>query len=144
MLSALTKQQLAFLLDIKAEDARAKMCHAYAKYKGIKNEASVNHKSKVVDPYPPAMDISILSEYLNLPTLQQMVNDIEENYLNRPATKKWILCDYPEKTMKAAKEAGKKMKVDIPPALRSMLPAKTQQAIKLEWQRRYAGQGLVL
>ena len=28
-MTTLTKQQLAFILDIKAEEARAKMCHAY-------------------------------------------------------------------------------------------------------------------
>lgn len=144
MITSLTKQQLAFLLDIKAEEARAKMCHAWTKSKGIENEAFVNDKNKVVDSYPLAMDVGMLSLHLNLPTLQEMVNDVEQNYLNRPASKKWILCDFPEKTMKTAKEAGKKLRVDIPPALRSMLPVKIQQLIKLEWQKRYSDQGLIL
>ena len=137
MITSLTKQQLAFILDIKAEEARAKMCVAYAKFKGEENKAEENYKGKIVDPYPKDIAISILAEHLNLPTLQDMVNDIETNYLNRPAAKKYILCDYPEKELKARGKAGKPRKVIIPPALKSMLPEKTQQLIKLEWQKRF-------
>jgi hypothetical protein len=34
----LNAQQLAFILDIKKEDARAKMCNAWEKSKGIPKE----------------------------------------------------------------------------------------------------------
>lgn len=93
----------------------------------MKIKQKTNHKGKIIDPYPVTIDISILSEQLNLPTLEAMVRDIEENFLTRPAAKKWILCDYPEKKLKAAKEAGKPNVVPMPAGLRSLLPTKTQQ-----------------
>ena len=93
----LNKNQLAFILDIKAKDARAKMCHAWAASKGIPNTAIRNKKEKIEDNYPDAMPIDLLAEHLNLPTLQSSVDDIQDNYLKRPASKKWILCDFPEK-----------------------------------------------
>ena len=141
-MTTLTKQQLAFILDIKAEEARAKMCHAYCKFKGIENKAWINDKNKVVDSYPVDMAISILSKHLNLPTLQQSVDDINKNYLIRPATKKWILCDWPEKRIEALRKLGKPLKVSIPTALKSMLPDKTIQTIKSEWQIRYKSEGI--
>ncbi len=49
MITSLTKQQLAFILDIKVEEARAKMCVAYAKSKGIENTAEINDKNKVAN-----------------------------------------------------------------------------------------------
>lgn len=137
MITSLTKQHLAFVLDIKAEEARAKMCVAWCKFKGIENQAETNKKGKVIDPYPDTMDVSVLSKYLNLPTLAAMIEDIETGYLNRPAAKKWILCDYPEKKLLAAKEAGRPNKLSLPAGLKSMLPTKTQQEIKLEWQKRF-------
>ncbi len=73
-----------------------------------------------------------------------MVNDINKNYLTRPACKKWILCDYPEKKMKSLAEAGKPMRVAIPPALKSLIPEKTAQTIRLEWQKRYAQQKIIV
>jgi hypothetical protein len=133
----LNSQQLAFILDIKKEDARAKMCVAWSSSKGEENKADWNFKGKIVDPYPLAMPIEILSKGLNLPTLQQSVDDIENNYLIRPATLKWILCDYPEKLVLKAKEEGTKPKLAIPPALRSMLPTATIEIIFEEWKKRY-------
>jgi hypothetical protein len=145
MITSLTKQQLAFILDIKAEEARAKMCVAYCKFKGIENEAEINSKGKVTDPYPQAIDIDILSVHLNLPTLKAMVEDIEKNFLIRPASKKWILCDYPEKKLKALKEAGdKRLRVTIPSGLKSMLSDKTQQIIKNQWLQRYKSEGILV
>jgi hypothetical protein len=136
-MNTLTSQQLAFILDIKKEEARAQMCHAWAKHKGIKNAAYWNEKNKIVDDYPKAMEIEILAEHLNLPTLQQMVNDIELNYLIRPATKKWILCDYPEKQVKSCGDAGKPLRIGIPPALKTMLHPETIDRIKSEWEKRF-------
>lgn len=136
MITSLTKQQLAFLLDIKAEDARAKMCVAYCKFKGIKNEAEENDKGKIIDKYPINISIEILSQYLDLPTLQSMVNDVESNYLSRPASKKWILCDFPETTIRLAEQSGKDypIKISLPLALRSMLPKETLTKVYASWK----------
>ncbi len=135
MITTLTKQQLAFILDIKAEEARAKMCVAYAKFKGEENQAEENDNGKIVDPYPLSISIEILSKYLNLPTLQQSVNDIESNFLVRPASKKWILCDFPETTIRLAEQSGKDypIKINLPPALRSMLPKETLKQVYDSW-----------
>lgn len=108
-MKTLTSQQLAFLLDIKKEDARARMCNAWEKANNIPKSrigelkvkrqyvSKTSDKVKLIDPYPNDMSIEILASGLNLPTLQQMVDDIEQNYLKRSASKKWILCDYPER-----------------------------------------------
>jgi hypothetical protein len=135
----LNKNQLAFVLQIKAEDARAKMCHAWCQAKGIENKAFLNEKEKIEDEYPDAMPIDLLAEGLNLPTLQQSIDDIASNYLKRPASKKWILCDYPEKEIEKGKKAGKALiKLNIPKALRSMIKPDVQKEIKKEWQQRHA------
>jgi hypothetical protein len=133
----LNSQQLAFILHIKKEDARAKMCIAWSASKGEENKAIRNHKNKIEDPYPLAMPVDMLSKFLNLPTLQDSVDDIINNYLVRPATKKWILCDFPEKLILKAQETGVKPKAQIPPALKSMLPKATQDIIHEEWLKRY-------
>lgn len=125
----LNSQQLAFILDIKKEDARAKMCNAWEKDKGIEKVKTITGpalkgaeldpvKKKIKDDYPLAMPVKMLSEQLNLPSLQSMVDDIVNNYLIRPASKKYILCDYPEKLVLKAKEEGKKPKAKIPAAKR--------------------------
>lgn len=134
----LNAQQLAFILDIKKEDARAKMCVAWAASKGEENKAARNAKGKIEDPYPVAMPVQMLAQFLNLPTLQESVNDITDNYLNRPASKKWILCDLPEKIIKKAEAEGDpNPKFAIPPALRSMLPKSQQEIIFKEWEKRF-------
>lgn len=135
----LNKSQLAFILDIKAEDARAKMCVAWCAEKRIENKAYYHLKTeKLIDDYPDAMPIEILSRHLNLPTLQDSVNDIKENYLKRPATKKWILCDYPEKEIEKGTKAGKPViKLNIPKALRLLISQPVQKEIKKQWHERY-------
>lgn len=141
----LNAQQLAFLLDIKKEDAKARMCNAWEKSQGIKKDpddcavvgGSRNEKKKIVSEYPELIQIDILAEHLNIPTLPQMVDDIVHNYLNRSASKKFILCDLPEKAIEKAKKDGVPPKFAIPPALRSMLPHKTQIIIWNEWRKRY-------
>jgi hypothetical protein len=130
-------QQLAFVLEITKEDARCKMCVAWSKSKGIENAAEYDKNDKLVDPYPLAMEIEMLAKELNLPTLQDSVDDICNNFLVRPAAKKWILCDYPEKQIKKCDDAGKPYKVTIPPALKSMLSASDIEKIKAEWRSRY-------
>lgn len=136
----LNKSQLAFILGIKAEPARAKMCVAWCAEKNIENLATWNDETgKLEDEYPNAMPIEILAKHLNLPTLQQSVDDIQDNYLNRPATKKWILCDFPEKEIEKGKKAGKAViKLNIPKALRSMISQPVQKQIKKEWSIRHA------
>lgn len=137
----LNAQQLAFILEIKKEDARFKMVHAWCKAKGIKNKLERDHTGKLdkqSDNYPEAIPVEILSEQLNLPTLQQSVDDIVNNYLSRPASKKWILCDFPEKELKKCKEAGKEyVVINLPPALKSLLPVVTREKIKTEWIKRF-------
>lgn len=66
----LNSQQLAFILEIKKEDARAMMCNAWCKEKQIENKAEWNDTGKkIIDPYPTAMPIEFLSKHLILPTL---------------------------------------------------------------------------
>ena len=96
----LNKTQLGFILDIKAEAARAKMCYAWASENKIINTAYADEKEKIIDPYPETMRIEILAQWLNLPTLQQSVDDIVNNYTKRPATKKWIFAIIPKRKSK--------------------------------------------
>lgn len=110
----LNKSQLAFILDIKVEDARAKMCHAYAVSNKVK-EVERDFKGKL-----PSVD------------------DICGNYLNRPATKKWILCDYPEKEIQKGTQAGKAIiKLTLPKVLRTMITKEVQEQIVKQWEQRY-------
>lgn len=141
----LNSQQLAFILDIPKEDARARMCNAWCKEKGIEKNGSLVagvrrvKNRRIVDPYPQAMHVDMLATHLNLPDLQKMVDDIVNNYLVRPSSKKWILCDYPEKQIIKAERDGKQppYKLSLPPALRSMLSAQSVQTVYDEWKRRY-------
>lgn len=150
-MKSLNAQQLAFILDIKKEDARARMCNAWCKYKGIPNETlKEGHlqigqvavpgaerpkgSAKVRDPYPNDMEIELLARELNLPNLQQMTDDIHENYLKRPASKRWILCDYPEKQLE---KQTPKHRIKIPPALKSLLSDADIYTIKTEWRNRH-------
>ena len=130
-MNSLTAQQLAFLLDIKKEEARAKMCHAWCKFHGIENKAYLTDKNKIFDDYPKSMPIGIISQSLCIDNLAMMVEDIHNNYLNRAATKKWILCDYPENEVRLCKTLA------IPAALKSMLPDHTIETIKEEWRKRF-------
>jgi len=144
----LNAQQLAFILDIKKEDARAKMCAAWEKIKGIPRDsnnlnfqqlhgAKRNIRKKIEDPYPQAMPINVLSEGLNLPLLESMYLDIRENFLKRPASKKWILADFPEKLIKKTEQDGRAfpVKIEIPPALKSLLPLTAHREIYNYWKQ---------
>lgn len=90
-------------------------------------------ETKVRNQFPEVMDIETLSEKLNLPCLQSSVDDICTNYLNRPASRKWILCDYPEKEL----VSKTRYEVKIPPALKSMLPAEQVKEIEQIWAQRF-------
>lgn len=138
----ITAAQFAFVLDVTKDEARAKMCVAWSKAKGITNSATwekkdIYSKEKLVDPYPQAMEIAMLAEHLNIPTLIDSCNDIEQNYLKRPGSRKWILCDYPEKSIKKAADSGKNASLRIPKALESMLPTGIKIQILDEWRARY-------
>jgi len=143
----LNKSQLAFLLDIKVEDARARMCAAWAKYKGIPEEhdkegprigkTARDAKKKVKDEYPIVMGVDMLSKYAGLPDLQFAVNDITNNYLKRPGTRKFILSDYPDKELTKQHAAGKPYKLHIPSFISAFLSKADQDAIVEEWKRRY-------
>lgn len=133
----LNKKQLAFILDIKPEEARGKMCVAWCRENQIRNEARTS-RNKVIDSYPEAMPISLLAKGLNLPTLQAMVDDIVDNYLVRKTTRKYILYDLPEKKLEACFAAGRNKKsIKIPPALKSMLPSKALEEIKEVWNSKH-------
>lgn len=143
----LNKKQLAFILDITDEEARAKMCVAWAKSLGVPNSARREEKvtkkgkptgkKKLVDTYPEAMLVEVLAIHLNLPTLAQAVEDIKTGYLKRPAARKWILCDYPEKSLKTKETAGDKLTLNIPTGLKSLLPTPVIDEIKKEWTERF-------
>lgn len=144
MITTLNKTQLAFLLDLKLVDARKKMISAYCTWKRFdpKVEYVTNPKTGTVKmhelvEYPVEMDIKMLAEYLNLPTLQAMVDDITYNYMKRSATKKYILSDFPEQEINKMKSEGKNKKINIPPALKSMLLPETVKEIEIEWYKRY-------
>ena len=98
-------QQLAFLLQIKKQDARAKMCAAWASSKGIENTAYYNEEGKLIDDFPNAMPVDMLEAEINA-NLVMAVSDIESNYLTRAASKKWILCDFPEKQIEKFNKAN--------------------------------------
>jgi hypothetical protein len=133
----INSKQLAFILDIQKEDARAKMCTAWAKSQGIENAAEWSKTGKIIDVYPVTMEVEMLAKELNIPTLSQMILDVADNYLKRPAYKKWILCDYPEKEIKKCKESGKPFKLSIPTGLRSLLSDADLNVIKSEWRTRF-------
>jgi hypothetical protein len=133
----INSKQLAYILDIKKEDARAKMCIAYSKANNVANDAVRDKKGKIVDSFPLAMETEMLARELNIPTLQQAIEDIRDNYLKRPAYKKWILCDYPEKQLKRCEESGKPLKIPFPSGLRSLLSDSDVNTIKGEWRDRY-------
>lgn len=146
----LSANQLAFLLNLKVEEAKDKIIVAHCKEKGLKipyakdleKYSDPKRKNKVIDPrkdYPNVLSIELLAKHHNLPTLQQMVDDTHENYLKRPATKKWILCDFPEKQIAKWAESGEKKKLGIPPGLKSMLKAEDIITIHDEWKKRYPG-----
>lgn len=143
----LNYKQLAFVLDIPPIKALEKIISIHCTMKNIDKPRrceKVNEylfdfamkngeKIKVRNNMPEVMDIETLSEKLNLPTLQASVDDICANYLNRPATKKWILCDYPEKQL----VNKTKNQIKIPEALRSMLPTEQINEIQKVWNQRF-------
>lgn len=150
-MKTLSKKQLAYLLDIKIEDARAKMCAAWEKENGIQRfadntqvvangeiiGATRNTKNKIQDNYPDKMEIDVLSRNLNMPDLQLIADDVQNNYLTRAATKKFILDDFPRKEIAKAKQAGKFARLTIPSGLRSIIRDDIAEEIKAQWKVRF-------
>lgn len=138
----ITYKQLAFLLDIEAVHAYEKIIFAYCleNKKAPPPQKTITKESPkpytVTDykrmNYPQEIALDILERHTKL-TLAPAIRDIQENYLNRAASKKWILCDFPEKEM----ILKPKNKIKIPSALASMLPEQTIETIKSEWNKRY-------
>lgn len=142
-MKTLSYRQLAFILDIKPVEALEKILYVWSKVYNkekpfscdtVKEYLFDKHKNKSVrNDLPESLDIGLLAVHLNLPTLQSSVEDIHNNYLSRPATKRWILCDFPEKELKTKL----KDKVKIPPVLVSLLKSEDVKTIENEWAKRY-------
>lgn len=130
----LTYKQLAFILDIKPIEALEKMIAVHCKVKNCSTPRPADKvKVYINEGYPQEMDCGLLAVHLGIPSLQQSVEDIKNNFLKRPATKKWILCDYPEKQLQT-KPAHK---VKVPPVLASMLSQKDVEFIREQWRVRH-------
>jgi hypothetical protein len=135
-MKSLTYKQLAFILDIEPIEAARKIIFVHCKLKGLSHPI----KSNLIRDYyykdstwPKEMGIAELSTHLNLPDLQMAVDDIRNNYLTRQASKKYILCDYPEKELKTKLVT----QVKLPPVLTSLLKDEDVNFIESEWNRRY-------
>lgn len=148
-MTSLTYKQLAFILDVKPVEALEMILSVYCKTKGKPLPAARDNATEYLfnfdekgrkkgrNDLPEALDIGLLSVHLNLPTLQQAVEDIEKNYLVRPATKKYILCDYPEKQIKSCRDNDKPLKISFPSVLESLLPTSIVETIRKEWEKRF-------
>lgn len=136
-------KQLAFILDIKPVEALEKIIYVNCKIKGTMTPRSCDtvkeylfdkqKKNSVRNHWPESLEVDLLAEHLNLPTLQQSIDDIKNNYLARPGTKRWILCDYPEKELKIKL----KEKVRIPAVPQTMLKPEDVETMQTEWNKRY-------
>lgn len=142
-------KQLAFILDIKSIRALEHILAAHCKVTGLAlpkpaetpNEYLFNFSEKgkktTRTTWPDSMEVERLEKHLGI-TLQPAINDIRDNYLNRAATKRWILCDFPENKVRLAAEAGKKCAtLQIPPALKSLISPAVAAEIGKEWEKRF-------
>lgn len=142
-------KQLAFVLDIKPIEALEKILSIHCKLNGIQTPPPAEKVSeylhdlnlkgkKVRNKLPEIMEIEILSEHLGLPALNMAITDIRENYLKRPATKKYILCDLPEKLIQNTTKSGKKVTtLTLPTDLKSLLLPSIVEEIATEWRARF-------
>lgn len=135
-------KQLAFLLDIEAVHALEKIIFAYCteNEKKLPPPKAITPKSpkpytvsdyKKMD-YPCEIDLLILQKHTGL-QLAAVIMDIQENYLKRSTSKKWILCDFPEKQLLTKR----KDEIKIHSALESLLHPDTVATIKTQWRERY-------
>lgn len=136
-------KQLAFILDIEPVKALEKILYTNSKVTGKNFLASCGTvkqylftdqgKKKVRNNLPESYDIGLLAIHLNIPLLQQAVDDIRNNFLKRPFTKRWILCDFPEKELRTKD----KTKIKIPDTLASLIREEDIKIIHDEWKKRY-------
>lgn len=139
-MTTLNAQQLAFILDIKKDDARAKMLTAWEaegnkiKCSWVTTKSGTRKLNEEID-HPEALEIEMLARRLNIPTLQEMVNDIESNYTKRPAARKYILQDYPEK--KIQNNNAPNFKLKLPAGLRGLISADSRKEIYTAWKDRF-------
>lgn len=143
----LNYKELAFILDIKPIEALEKILYVHCKVTGkavpaacdtVKEYLFEKSKNKSFrNNLPESLDVGLLALHLNIPSLQNAVEDIQKNYLNRPATKKYILCDYPEKQIKKCTDADKPIRIPFPSALESLMTIEIVEMIKEEWRKRF-------
>lgn len=128
----LNYKQLAFILDVKPIQALEKIIYSYCK----ENDKVIPSRRKsVIDyklDYPTELDLLVIQKHTGIP-LAAAIMDIQENYLKRHSSKKFILCDYPEKEMLT----NQKDEIKLPTALASLLHPDTIATIKAEWKKRY-------
>lgn len=128
--------QLAFILDIDPIDALKKIIFIHCKLLNIDIPRSSNLIRDYVNKdskWPSEMELCQLSDHGNMPYLPLMVEQIQNKYLKNSASKKYILCDYPEKELKTKP----KNKIKIPAALASLLKEEDINFIKSQWNKRY-------
>lgn len=135
-MKTITYKQLAFILDIKPVEALEKIiianCHVKNIEQPVKGYRVSDYLYKGSD-IPAEYDVRLLAEHLNLPDLESAMIDIRENYLKRQGTKRYILCDYPEKELKTKLKAD----IKIPSVLASLLKPEDVETIQSEWFKRY-------
>lgn len=132
----ITHKQLAFILDIEAIEALGKIIFAHCKDRNQDIPPQKAKPYKVTDyknmGLPQEIPLDVLEKHTGL-KLGSAILDISENYLKRPASKKWILCDFPEREL----QTKPKNKIKIPSALASLLSKESLATIKQEWHERY-------
>lgn len=136
MITSLSKRQLAFVLKIKQTEAQDKMVYAYAKHMGLYNSKDCEVPSDF--DCPDSISIEILSKHLNLPDLQDAVNDVHNNFFARSVSKGWIM-EYPQKILDEKTSKGEPCYlIRLPAAIRSLVRDDVQQEIIRAWSARYS------
>lgn len=129
-------KQLAFVLDIEPIEAVRKIIFVHCKVNNEKTPTLMHTVRDYINkfsPYPAEFDIDLLAHHLNIPGLRYAISDIHENYMKRQGTKKYILCDFPEKELKTKLREH----IKIPSVLASILKPEDVELIKTEWNERY-------
>lgn len=129
-------KQLAFVLNIEPIEAVRKIIFVHCKLKGLPVPPCYHIIKDYLgkdSPYPSEFDIDLLAEHLNVPDLRYALDDIQENYMKRQGTKKYILCDFPERELRTKLKSA----VRIPPVLVSILKPEDVEMIQTEWNKRY-------
>lgn len=134
----LNARQLGYLLKIPVEAARRKIITAHCKETSTEPQTWVNGDGKLEyhkDDYPESLAIEVLSRHLRIANLKETVEEITKNFLNRKASRGYIL-GYPL-TVANKKSAKDHVKVSIPTVLKSFLPEATIAEIHRLWKEKY-------